>query len=111
MEQGENIPPSAGQPAQPAQPAAAQTSAPPSPQKTNVLAILGLIFGIIIPFQIVGIILSIIALVQIKKNPNQKGKGLAMAGLIIGCVLIILFIVLTVTSTIAILNTANAMTA
>ena len=98
MEPSENPQPSAGQKA------AAKTSAPPSSQKTNVLAILGLIFGILVP--IAGIILSIIALVQIKKDPNQKGKGLAIAGLTIGCVLLILGIVIAiaVTSTMAGLN-------
>lgn len=32
---------------------------------------------------IVGLILGIVALNQIKKNPNQQGKGMAIAGIIL----------------------------
>lgn len=51
------------------------------PRKTSTLAVLGFIFslGAIIP---VAVTLSIIALAQIPKN-HQKGKGLAIAGLVI----------------------------
>jgi hypothetical protein len=52
--------------------------------KTNVLAIVALILGIIIP--IGGIICGPIALSQIKRT-GESGKGLAKAGLIIGIVI------------------------
>jgi len=62
-----------------------------TPQKTNVLAILALIFAFLMP--LVGIVLAIIALVQIDKNPNMKGQGLAIAALIISIVIIPIFLV------------------
>ena len=48
--------------------------------KRNPLSILSLIFAFIIP--LLGGIFGIIALVQIKKT-NQKGKGLAITGIIL----------------------------
>ncbi|MDP5228721.1 MULTISPECIES: DUF4190 domain-containing protein [Arthrobacter] len=66
-----------------------------TPQKsgTNVLAILSLIGAFII--NIVGVILGIIALVQIKRT-GQRGKGLAIAGIVIGALSIIIGIVVMV---------------
>jgi hypothetical protein len=69
-------------PAQPTYPAYGQQPAqgyyaPP----TNTLAILALVLGIVIP--IGGIICGHIALGQIKRT-GEGGRGLAMAGLIIG---------------------------
>jgi hypothetical protein len=54
-------------------------------QKTNGLAIAGFVTALACCSP-VGIILSAIGLSQINKNPNQKGKGLATAGLIIGII-------------------------
>jgi len=65
-----------------------------SGQKTNVMAILSLAFAFV--FAPLGLVFGIIALVQLEKNPNEKGKGLAIAGLIIsilGCVLFMLIMV------------------
>ena len=59
-------------------------------QGTNVWAIIGFIFSFIFP--VFGLIFSIVALVQLKKNPNQKGHGLALAGVIISTVLLVLII-------------------
>lgn len=53
-------------------------------QKTNTFAILAIIFVFL--FWPLGIVFGIIALVQIKKNPAQKGKELAIIGLTLGCV-------------------------
>ena len=64
---------------------------PQVPQKTNGLAIAGFVTSLACCSP-VGIILSAIGLNQINKDPNQKGKGLATAGLIIG----IIFFVLTI---------------
>ena len=62
-----------------------------SGQKTNTLAIVALILAFIMP--LIGLILGIIALVQIKKK-GQKGKGLAIAAIIIPVVFIGLFFVM-----------------
>jgi len=70
---------------QPAQPAPAS---PQGGQKTNVMAILSLIFAFLFP--IAGLILGIIALVQLGKDKNQKGKGLAIAAIIISVIIMII---------------------
>lgn len=70
---------------------------PPLPeknsQKTSILAILSLIFAFI--FTPAGLILGIIALSEIKKNPSLKGRGLAIAGIIISIILMILVLIPT----------------
>jgi hypothetical protein len=58
-----------------------------TPQKTNTLSIVGLVMSLIVP--IVGLVLSIMALFQIKKT-NQKGKGLAIAGVVVSTVMVLL---------------------
>jgi hypothetical protein len=65
---------------------------PQVPQKTNGLAIAGFVTSLACCSP-VGIILSAIGLNQINKDPNQKGKGLATAGLIIGIVFFVLTII------------------
>lgn len=74
---------------------APQTIAPPAqPRKTNGLAITGMVFGILsltlclccggIPCNILGLIFSIVALLQINENPQlHGGRGLAIAGIIL----------------------------
>jgi len=52
----------------------------PPPVKTNIMAILGLIFAFV--FWPAGIVLSILGLNQTKKR-NEGGRGLALAGLIL----------------------------
>lgn len=78
---------------------------------TNPMAITGMIMGIISlfsiccigwPFIVLGIIFSSIGLSQIKSNPHQEGKGMAIAGLvcsIVGIVMVILSIVLNIAVT------------
>ena len=63
-------------------PPAAPAYAPAGP-KTNTLAIIALILGIVVP--IGGIICGPIALGQIKRT-GEAGAGLAKAGLIIGII-------------------------
>lgn len=66
-------------------------------QKHSTLAIAALIFSLIffIPlFSIIGIIAGIAGVVQISKNKNLKGKGLAIAAIIIGVIVTILQIIL-----------------
>jgi len=58
-------------------------------KKFNTLAIVGFILSFSVIFSFVGIVLCIIAIVQINRK-NQRGMGLAIAGLIIGFVLPIL---------------------
>jgi hypothetical protein len=78
--------------------AAPPTIAPPKPgistagrmPKTNSYATTGLIFGILsltcccgFPFNLLGIVFSVIALSQINRHPElYEGRGLAIAGLI-----------------------------
>ncbi|MGI8687258.1 MAG: DUF4190 domain-containing protein [Thermomicrobiales bacterium] len=59
---------------------------PPYTQaKMNTLALVGFILSFFI--SVVGLILSIIGLIQINgANGMQKGKGLAIAGIIIGAI-------------------------
>jgi hypothetical protein len=67
----------------------------PSPQKEeryNVLSIVGFIFAFLFPP--VGFILGIIALSQIKKT-NEKGRGLAIAAIVLGAIFF-LFLILMV---------------
>lgn len=83
----------------PQQPAYAPVYAPA--QKTNGLAIAGFvcsIAGALLPsigfiLLIVGLVLSIIGLTQIKKT-GEKGRGLAIAGIIISCIAFLLGILL-----------------
>lgn len=60
-------------------------------EKFNVLAIVSLVASLLF-FQLVGVITGHIALSQIKKT-GEKGRGLAIAGLVIGYVGILLGII------------------
>ncbi len=57
----------------------------PTP-KTNTLALVGFITSLVCCGTPVGLILSIIGLNQIKKNPLEGGKGLATAGIVISAI-------------------------
>jgi uncharacterized protein DUF4190/uncharacterized protein DUF4339 len=84
---------------------APQTIAPPAPtRKTNGFATAGLICGILsvtlclccggIPANILGLIFSIIALLQINENPQlHEGRGLAIAGIILSAVSLLILLV------------------
>lgn len=61
-------------------------------KNTNILAVLGLIFAFFIP--LVGLILSIIGLVQSKKMDD--GKGLAIGGIVTSAVLLVFHIIIFV---------------
>jgi hypothetical protein len=81
------------------------TIAPPSrPRKTNGFATAGLICGILsvtlclccggIPANILGLIFSIVALLQIGENPQlHEGRGLAIAGIILSAVSFLILLV------------------
>lgn len=69
--------------------------APPMQPRWNGLAIAGFILSFFI--SLVGLILSVIALNQINKSGGtQKGKGLALAGIIISALGIIGFLLLLI---------------
>jgi len=62
--------------------------------KTNIFSILSLIFAFLLAP--LGLIFGIIALVQIK-NKKQKGKGLAISGIVIGTIIVLFFVINLVT--------------
>jgi branched-subunit amino acid permease len=61
------------------------------PQKTNTMAILGLIFAFV--FSPLGIVFSAVGLSQIKKR-REGGRGLAIAGLVLSIVFVLVGIAL-----------------
>ena len=72
----------------------APLSAPPSGQRTNSLALTGLVLGILsltlglccygLPFNIAGLVCSLVGLAQIRRDPQREtGQGLAITGLIL----------------------------
>ena len=73
---------------------------------TNGMAVAGMIMGILslvllcctygLPFNMLGIIFSAVALKQLKTNPLQQGRGMAIAGLIMSIIGSVLFLVLLV---------------
>ena len=77
-------------PPQPQQPTAV---APTAQAKTNIFAILALVFAFLFP--IVGLVFGLVASSQIKKT-GEQGKGLAMAGTIISIVFIVIAVVVYV---------------
>jgi len=71
------------------------------PRRTNQTAVAGMVLGILsltagcccygLPFNLVGIICSSVALSQISKDPlTQQGKGFAIAGLVLSILSILL---------------------
>ena len=85
---------------------APQAIAPPTPtRKTNGFATTGLICGILsltlcwccggFPFNVLGLVFSIVALLQINENPQiHEGRGLAIAGIILTAASFLIFLVL-----------------
>jgi hypothetical protein len=85
---------------QPIIPAPLPTSAGSSPASgTNPMALTSLILGCVSlvccqPLAIVGVILAGVALSQLKHGPQQEGKGLAIAGLVVSICSLVFFAVL-----------------
>ena len=89
----------------PALPAPAPISIAPTP-RTNSMAMTGMVMGILsitcglcccygMPFNLVGIICSLIALAQIRNDAqSQQGRSLAIAGLILSLASIVLAAIL-----------------
>ena len=55
-----------------------------APEENNGMAIAGFVCSFFVP--VVGVVLSAIGLSRVKKNITSKGKGLAVAGLVISIV-------------------------
>nr|WP_246306445.1 MULTISPECIES: DUF4190 domain-containing protein [Herbiconiux] len=70
----------------------AYAAGPVAEQKWNVLAIVAFVISLL-SFNVIAIVLGAIALSQIKKT-GEKGRGLALAAIIIGAVTIVFYIVL-----------------
>jgi len=64
------------------------TEMSPTPKKTNGMAITGFVTSFFCG--VLGIVFSAIGLSQTGKNPNQGGRGLAIAGLIISIVSLVI---------------------
>jgi hypothetical protein len=96
MDDKKTPPKAAAQPAQPAA-SAAQPAAASVGKKTSGLAIGALVLvlvGLFIPgLALIGIILAIVAIVQLKNNANEGGKGMAIAALVIGILEILLGVI------------------
>jgi hypothetical protein len=60
-----------------------------APQRTSGLAIASIVCDVLCCTAILGVLLGIAAFVSIGKDPAKKGKGLALAGIIIGVVIVI----------------------
>ncbi len=72
---------------------------PPAQQRTNGMAIAALVVGIVgglfVVGSIVGLVLGIVALSQIRRT-GEKGRGLAVAGIVLSCAWIVLIAVVAV---------------
>ncbi|MHB0866646.1 MAG: DUF4234 domain-containing protein [Thermoleophilia bacterium] len=85
-------------------PAAAMTAGPVPADKAGGLALAATILSILGLFccgltSIVGIILGVIELGRIKKGESSaKGRGLAMAGVVVGAIVVVLYILVVVIS-------------
>jgi hypothetical protein len=87
-----------------ARPPSAQPFSPTAPPRaTNGMAIAGLVCGLLgLPccsiglFSLMGLIFSIIGLVQISHNPLQRGKNIAIAGLVISLFALLLSVLIWV---------------
>ena len=66
---------------------------PDPPQKTNVMAVLGLVFAFL--FAPLGVVFSAIGLSQTRRR-GEKGRGLALAGLIIAVLAVVLEVLVVV---------------
>jgi hypothetical protein len=90
----------------------AQTTTAPTP-RTNGMAITALVLSIIsfLPLlaicSIPAIILGVIALNQIKKEPAVTGKGMALAGLICGSITMVLWLCLIILGIVALVTESS----
>lgn len=90
----------------PAAPQPGYASPVPASEKWNVLAIVSFV-GSLIGFSLIASILGFVALSQIKKT-GERGRGLALAAVIIGIATLVLYIILIIVSVIAAAALSNA---
>jgi len=81
--------------------------APAQTDKTNVLAIVGIILAFFVP--LVGVILGFVARSQIKRT-GEKGSGLALAAIIIGLVIIVIYVIGVIVFSVAAANSGMTTT-
>lgn len=72
---------------------------PPQPGKTNGMSIASLVLGLVgVPLcflfvpSLLAVIFGIVGLNQIKSDPNQRGRGMAIAGIVLGAVMLVLVV-------------------
>jgi hypothetical protein len=77
--------------------------APPSPTGTSQMAVWSMVTGVAsLIFCCVGfvgilsIILGAVALSNLKRNPQQSGRGFAITGIILGALAVLLFVILVI---------------
>jgi hypothetical protein len=75
------------------------------PRPTNVLAILSLVFAFV--FAPAGLVLGILARKQIRQT-GEQGDGLALAGIIVGAIATVLFVLVIVVWIAFIASIANS---
>jgi hypothetical protein len=66
--------------------------------KLNTLSIVAIIGAFVVP--IVGVVVGIISLRQIKQT-GERGHGLALAGVIVGIALIVIYLLVVIISAVA----------
>lgn len=76
-----------------------QVPHPAPTQSWNVLAIIGFVLSLL-GFNIIAIVLGFIALSQIKRT-GEKGRGLAIAAIIIGAIAVIIFVIVLIVVAVA----------
>lgn len=76
-------------------PTPAPAQQPASTEKWNVLSIVAFVLSLV-GFNVIAIVLGFIGLNQVKKT-GERGRGLAIAAIIIGFVSIALFIIIWIT--------------
>jgi len=90
-------------------PVPAGQPAPAAPaEKWNVLSIVGFIL-VFFGFSLISIILGFIGLSQIKKT-GERGRGLAIAAIIIGFASIVIGVIVAIVVTSAVLSNATVVT-
>lgn len=75
-------------------PTATPTPSAVDPQSTNVLSIVAFVLSLI-GFNVIAIVLGFIGLSQVKKT-GQRGRGFAIAAVIIGFASIVLFVLILI---------------
>ena len=81
---------------------------PINPAPTNGMAIAGLICSLFGVFSVLGLIFSIVGLVQSGKHPSHPGRGIAIAGLVVSIFMILFYTFIIAFSVIAVNEFSNS---